>query len=66
MACICRCPKKAIEYGKHSRGLARYTCQKDIEIGFGKRLKLSHVQPRDLHCAEYREIPTCLRRGRLL
>ena len=30
MACICRCPKEAIEYGKHSRGLARYTCQKDI------------------------------------
>ena len=25
MACICRCPKAAIEYGKHSRGLPRYT-----------------------------------------
>lgn len=28
MACICRCPGEAIEYGKHSRGLARYTCPK--------------------------------------
>lgn len=28
MACICRCPKEAIEYGKHSRGLIRYTCPK--------------------------------------
>lgn len=26
MACICRCPKEAIEYGKHSRGLTRYVC----------------------------------------
>lgn len=26
MACICRCPKEAIEYGKHSQGLSRYTC----------------------------------------
>ena len=26
MACICRCPKEAIEYGKHSQGLPRYTC----------------------------------------
>ena len=25
MACICRCPKKAIEYGKRSKGLERYT-----------------------------------------
>ena len=25
MACICRCPAEAIEYGKHSRGLPRYT-----------------------------------------
>lgn len=24
MACICRCPKEAIEYGKHSVGLPRY------------------------------------------
>ena len=28
MACICRCPTEAIEYGKHSRGLNRYTCKK--------------------------------------
>lgn len=28
MACICRCPKVAIEYGKHSKGLPRYTCPK--------------------------------------
>lgn len=26
MACICRCPTEAIEYGKHSRGLPRYVC----------------------------------------
>lgn len=26
MACICRCPTEAIEYGRHSKGLARYTC----------------------------------------
>lgn len=26
MACICRCPSEAIEYGKHSRGLTRYVC----------------------------------------
>jgi len=31
MACICRCPKEAIEYGKHSRGLTRYTCKKKID-----------------------------------
>ena len=24
MACICRCPREAVEYGKHSRGLLRY------------------------------------------
>ena len=30
MACICRCPKEAIEYGKHSRGLIRYTCKKEV------------------------------------
>lgn len=30
MACICHCPKEAIEYGKHSRGLIRYTCKKGI------------------------------------
>lgn len=28
MACICRCPKEAIEYGKHSEGLPRYICKK--------------------------------------
>lgn len=26
MACICRCPAEAIEYGRHSKGLPRYTC----------------------------------------
>lgn len=30
MACICRCPKQAIEYGKHSKGLPRYTCPKKL------------------------------------
>lgn len=25
MACICRCPKEAVEYGRHSKGLPRYT-----------------------------------------
>ena len=29
MACICRCPKEAIEYGKHSQGLPRYVCKKN-------------------------------------
>ena len=28
MACICRCPKEAIEYGKHSQGQPRYVCPK--------------------------------------
>ena len=28
MACICRCPKEAIEYGKHSKYISRYTCPK--------------------------------------
>lgn len=28
MACICHCPVEAIEYGKHSIGLPRYTCPK--------------------------------------
>ena len=28
MACICRCPKEAIEYGKRSVGRIRYTCPK--------------------------------------
>lgn len=31
MACICRCPTEAIEYGKHSRGLPRYVCPKSGE-----------------------------------
>ncbi len=31
MACICRCPKEAIEYGKHSVGLPRYVCPKTVE-----------------------------------
>ena len=31
MACICRCPKEAIEYGKHSKGLPRYTYPKQKE-----------------------------------
>lgn len=30
MACICKCPKEAIEYGKHSKGLPRYICPKQI------------------------------------
>ena len=30
MACINRCPKEAIEYGKHSHGLPRYTCKKEM------------------------------------
>lgn len=29
MACICRCPAGAIEYGRHSKGLPRYTFPKD-------------------------------------
>ncbi len=28
MACICRCPKEAIEYGKKSKGMVRYICPK--------------------------------------
>ena len=28
MACICRCPSQAIEYGAHSKGLPRYVCPK--------------------------------------
>ena len=31
MACICRCPKEAIEYGRHSEGLPRYVCGKEIQ-----------------------------------
>ncbi len=31
MACICRCPSEAIEYGKHSRGLTRYYCPKSMQ-----------------------------------
>lgn len=30
MACICRCPKEAVEYGKHSKGLPRYVCPKQV------------------------------------
>ena len=30
MACICRCPQEAIEYGRHSEGLPRYVCGKEI------------------------------------
>lgn len=30
MACICRCPAEAIEYGKHSEGLNRYICPKSL------------------------------------
>lgn len=30
MACICHCPKEAIEYGTHSQGLTRYTCKKEV------------------------------------
>ena len=29
MACICRCPKEAIEYGRHSVGLPRYVFGKE-------------------------------------
>lgn len=29
MACICGCPREAIEYGKHSRGKVRYHCPKN-------------------------------------
>ncbi len=28
MACISKCPTEAIEYGKHTRGLRRYVCNK--------------------------------------
>ncbi|MBS6953078.1 MAG: EFR1 family ferrodoxin [Enterocloster asparagiformis] len=31
MACICRCPTGAIEYGSHSKGKPRYVCPRDIE-----------------------------------
>ena len=30
MACINRCPKEAIEYGKHTNNALRYTCKKKI------------------------------------
>lgn len=29
MACICRCPTEAIEYGEHSKGMPRYICPKE-------------------------------------
>ncbi len=28
MACICKCPTEAIEYGRHTKGLRRYVCPK--------------------------------------
>lgn len=31
MACICRCPVEAIEYGEHTKGLTRYVCPKACE-----------------------------------
>ena len=31
MACICRCPYEAIEYGKKSIGKPRYTCEKTVK-----------------------------------
>ena len=30
MACICRCPSEAIEYGTHSRGKRRYVCPASV------------------------------------
>ena len=30
MACICRCPREAIEYGEHSPGQPRYVCPKTL------------------------------------
>lgn len=30
MACISRCPKEAIEYGNHSKGMPRYICPQNI------------------------------------
>lgn len=30
MACICRCPAEAIEYGAHSKGLPRYVFREDF------------------------------------
>lgn len=32
MACINTCPVGAIEYGKHTKGLVRYTCPRDIQM----------------------------------
>lgn len=32
MACICRCPKEAIEYGSHSKGLPRYVFPPELNI----------------------------------
>ena len=31
MACICRCPVEAIEYGQHTKGLSRYVFPKSIK-----------------------------------
>ncbi len=33
MACICKCPAEAIEYGKHTVGLRRYVCTKGDNDG---------------------------------
>lgn len=30
MACICKCPKAAVEYGKMSKGKPRYMCPKEV------------------------------------
>jgi len=31
MACICKCPAEAIEYGRHSVGLRRYVCPASVD-----------------------------------
>lgn len=31
MACISRCPTRAIEYGKHTKGLERYVCPDNLD-----------------------------------
>ena len=45
MACICRCPKNAIEYGKHSRGLPRYTFPAFSEEAEGEPQKITQGEP---------------------
>lgn len=37
MACICRCPSEAIEYGKHSKGKTRYICPKNMDVGISAK-----------------------------